>query len=427
MLYDYILEKRMPLKKSVNLKDPLFVSKEQHAMQNKTILFESEDIPVIGNIWCDRVIIAKELNTDISNLSAPILRAIETPLQPTLFVSSPYKKTNLSLSDLPVPKYFSYDGGRYITAGIVSAVYNSKENLSYHRIMLKEKNRAAIRIVERHLYSMYSSSINENKDFPVAIVIGAPLPFMISASISFEYERSEIAVANALYKNAYKEEMEFTKIHGITVPADCGMILYGKIKKETAEEGPFCDIMMIYDAIRLQPVLEIEEIYLSNKPFLHSILPGGLEHKLMMGLPREAGIYRSVSSVVPGLKSVRLTEGGGGWLHGIISIKKVREGDGKNAIISAFTGHPSMKQVIVVDDDIDIFNNEEVEWAIATRFQGDKGLVLINNTSGSSLDPSIKLTGGYTSKMGIDATLPVKEMAIIRDGSAFSPFRKASF
>ena len=131
----------------------------------------------------------------------------------------------------------------------------------------------------------------------------------------------------------------------------------------------------------------------------------GLEHALLMGLPREASIYASVKRVVPRVGKVRLTPASGGWLHAVVSIAKNHEGDGKNAIMAAFAGHPSLKHVVVVDLDVDPEDPREVEWAIATRFQADRDLVLIRSARGSTLDPSAE--DGMTSKMGLDATRPL--------------------
>ncbi len=106
---------------------------------------------------------------------------------------------------------------------------------------------------------------------------------------------------------------------------------------------------------------------------------------------------------------VRLTEGGGAmWLHAVVSITKQHEGDGKNAILAAFAGHPSLKRVIVVDEDINIYDDREVEWAVATRFQPDRDLVIVPNArGGSSLDPP-SAEKGLTAKWGgIDATKPL--------------------
>ncbi len=125
---------------------------------------------------------------------------------------------------------------------------------------------------------------------------------------------------------------------------------------------------------------------------------------MMMGLPKEPIIHRAVSGVVPKVRAVRLNEGGCCWLHAVVSIKQQKPGDAKNAILAAFGGHASLKRVVVVDEDIDPFDDWAVEWAIATRFQADRDLVVIEGARGSSLDPSAADT---TAKMGLDATVPI--------------------
>ena len=136
---------------------------------------------------------------------------------------------------------------------------------------------------------------------------------------------------------------------------------------------------------------------------------------MLMGLPREPMILKTVRQAVPRVRNVRLTEGGCCWLNGVVSIAKNKEGDGVNAIMAAFTGHPSMKQVIIVDDDIDIFDDKEVEWAVATRMQADR-ILMIPGAAGSSLDPSSH--GKTTWKVGYDATIPL--------GADLSLYKKAT-
>jgi len=125
-------------------------------------------------------------------------------------------------------------------------------------------------------------------------------------------------------------------------------------------------------------------------------------------LPREAAIYEAASKVVPEVKAVNLSLGGCGWLHAVISIRKQTDGDAKNALLAAFAAHPSLKHAVVVDTDINIFNPEEVEWAIATRFQAEEDLLIIRNVRGSTLDPSANMKTGLTTKVGVDATRPLK-------------------
>jgi len=130
----------------------------------------------------------------------------------------------------------------------------------------------------------------------------------------------------------------------------------------------------------------------------------------MMGVPYEPKIYRAVSEVTTA-KNVVLTEGGCCYLHAVVQIEKQTEGDGKNAIIAAFASHTSLKHVVVVDEDIDIFDPKDVEFAIATRVKGDMDVMIITNVRGSSLDPR-GAPDGTTTKIGIDATKVLKQVEI---------------
>ncbi|MBO6084513.1 MAG: UbiD family decarboxylase, partial [Candidatus Methanomethylophilaceae archaeon] len=184
--------------------------------------------------------------------------------------------------------------------------------------------------------------------------------------------------------------------NGLLGPAETDYVIEARITFETAKEGPFVDITGTYDFIRDQPVIKAEKIWACKDPVMQLLLPGGNEHYLFMGLPREPIIFKTVQQAVPRTHNVRLTEGGCCWLNGVVSITKNKEGDGMNAIMAAFTGHPSMKHVIIVDEDIDIFDDRQVEWAVATRFQADR-MLRIPGAAGSSLDPSAE---GTTWKMG---------------------------
>ena len=165
------------------------------------------------------------------------------------------------------------------------------------------------------------------------------------------------------------------------------------------------EMLRTYDHKRKQPVFELEAIRFRNNAIYHDILPGYAEHRLLMSMPVEAKVLQGVKNIVPTTKQVCLTDGGCNWLHAVIQIKKRLEGESKNALIAAFAAHPSLKMAIVVDDDIDPTDPEAVEYAMATRFQADKNMIIIPNAKGSSLDPSSDQENLLTTKVGIDATI----------------------
>ena len=141
----------------------------------------------------------------------------------------------------------------------------------------------------------------------------------------------------------------------------------------------------------------------------HAIMPAGFEHKLLQGLPQEPRIFNAVQNTVPTVKNVALTEGGCCWLHAVISIQKQTQGDAKNVMMAALAAHPSLKHCVVVDEDINLFDAEDVEYAIATRVRGDEDILIVPGSRGSSLDPCAK-SDGTTTKMGVDATKPLDQL-----------------
>jgi UbiD family decarboxylase len=191
---------------------------------------------------------------------------------------------------------------------------------------------------------------------------------------------------------------------GLYIPKDVEILLEGRILTDETAEEQMVEMLRTYDIKRRQPIFELDKIYLTDDPIYHDILPGYGEHRLLMGLPIESKLFHSVKDVVSGTRAVHLTDGGSNWLVAVIQISKKLEGEPKNAILAAFAGHPSLKIAMVVDDDIDPTNPTEVEYAISTRCQADKDLLIIPNSKGSSLDPSSDQNNLITTKMGIDAT-----------------------
>ena len=304
------------------------------------------------------------------------------------------------LNDLPIIKYFEGDGGRYITAGVVIACKDREDfntyNASIHRLMVVDESRLAARLVPpRHTYLLWRDAVERGEELEVAICIGTHPLFMLAASTRVPEGKEFYYAAGLMGK------LEVSDVDGIYCP-ESEIIIRGRITSETIEEGPFVDITGTYDLVRKEPVVEVDKIYAKEDFIYYSITPASKEHQILMGLPAEPEIYKAVSKVCR-VKNVALTPGGRHWLHAVIQIEKRTEGDGKNAILAAFAAHPSLKHAVVVDEDIDIYSLEDIEYAIATRFQADKDLVVISGARGSSLDPSAK--DNVTAKMGIDATM----------------------
>lgn len=305
----------------------------------------------------------------------------------------------VDLTKLPILTHFEKDGAPYITAGIVVSEYGGTINASIHRLMLAGKDKLAARLVPpRHTYLLHKKAAEKGELLPVAIVLGCD-PTIIYATSTRVPVGKEFEYAAAL-RGAPIELFECA--NGVKVP-HAEIVLEGYIDPvERIDEGPFVDITGTYDVVRKEPVIHITRIIHRKDPIYHGILPAGPEHLLMMGVPYEPRIYRSVGEVTT-VKNVVLTEGGCCYLHAVVQIEKQTEGDGKNAIMAAFAAHTSLKHVVVVDEDINIFDPNDVEFAIATRVKGDMDILIIPNVRGSSLDPR-GAPDGTTTKVGIDAT-----------------------
>jgi UbiD family decarboxylase len=361
------------------------------------------EIPVAANVCASRGLIAEYLNIQPNQIVTKLLAAIEHPSKPKQMEGPPCfeaSETQVDLNQLPLLLHAENDGGKYISSAVVIAHHPTLgQNVSFHRLMQIGKDELAIRIVPRHLHTILEKTTGE---LPVAICIGNAPNVLLAGACSVELGRDELEVANSL------EPLQVAKCAEANcyVPAESEFVLVGRITGKLHEEGPFIDLTETYDLVRSQRVVKVDRVYHRERPIYHALVPGGLEHKMLMGIPREPTIYREVSKVCD-CADVLITPGGASWLHAIVKIRKKREDDGLRAIEAAFRGHASLKHVLIVDEDIDPNDSTEVEWAFATRFQGDRGLVVKAGETGSSLDPSSDPETRRTTKVGFDATKPL--------------------
>ncbi len=394
-------------KKEVSLKYEMasvLKNKEDTPIKFNKITEYKGEIQAVGNIFATKDLVAKYLGVKKENLIEVLNNAIENPSEPTEvdFNTYPVSRKVIekpNLFDLPIPIHTDKDGGPYIASGIIIA--NDKEygrNCSFHRMMVIDEDKFAVRILDRDL-SKYIERAGGELD--ICIIVGSPINVLLASAISTPIDKDELTYANTMMPlNVFKMP------NGISVPADAEIIFEAKITNEMHEEGPFVDLTETFDIVREQRVIKVNKIYYRDNAMFHVLLPGGLEHKILMGMPREPTIFREVNKVTK-CTGVTITPGGCSWLHAIVSIDKQNEDEGKKAIEAAFHGHKSLKHVVIVDKDIDIFNMQEVEWAIATRVQADKKVLIKPNEKGSSLDPSADPKTYITCKMGVDATTPL--------------------
>ncbi len=365
---------------------------------------------VVANVCGTRKRIYRALNINQNEFYGKLREAWHSPRKPKIVENGVAKEVieKPNLSKIPILTHFEKDTSPYVTSAVIYAksVDKSVQNVSVHRLQVLDERHLAIRLVPRHLFKLWQMAKEAGKDLDISISIGVRPVVMLAASSPVPFGLCEFDVTNALTDGTFcLVRCEHVDAYA---PAEAELVLEGRISvaKEVIE-GPFVDITGTYDIERSQPVVEVVGIMHRRDYIYQALLPSGAEHKLLMGLPHEVLIWESVSKVVPKVYGVNLSIGGSGWLHTIISIEKQLDGDGKNALLAAFAAHPSLKHAVVVDCDIDIYNVSDVEWAVATRFQANEDVIIIENARGSTLDSSADQETGLTTKMGVDATRPL--------------------
>jgi 2,5-furandicarboxylate decarboxylase 1 len=379
-----------------------------HALEEAPVLFErvrGSAFPVLAGLCSSRASIARGLGVRVEELVPGLLGALRRPTVPRVVESAPCQEVvepEVRLDRLPINTHFPQDGGPYVTAGV--AVIEDPDlgrNICYHRLQLLDDRRFAVRIVEdRGTHVAWSKSPD---DLPMAVCIGNSMPVLVAAAMSPEPGIDELAIANTLAPTPVVR----CKTLDLEVPSDVEMVLEGRLTHHLVEEGPFVDLTETRDIVRMQPVFEVDCVTRRHDALYQTLLPGGREHKLLMGLPREPSIFEAVDRVCRCL-NVSMTEGGGHWLHAIVQIAKRHPDDGPRAIAAAFRGHSSLKHVVIVGEDVDPFDLQAVELAIATRCQADRDFIVLRDQPSSSLDPSARHVPGEksrTAKMGLDATV----------------------
>jgi 2,5-furandicarboxylate decarboxylase 1 len=277
-------------------------------------------------------------------------------------------------------------------------------NVSIHRIRVFEDGLMSLLILPRHLDLCLRKCMERKQPLEVAVAIGVDPFTLLTSQAILPFGVDELEVANAMRSEAPLKLAKCATVD-LEVPADSEIVLEGIIdSSETRVEGPFGEFPRYYSPEAPRPTLKLSAICHRNQPVYYSILPAAREHLLLGAIPREVSVLVDVQRAAPSVKAVHLTYGGTCRYHLVISMAKRHEGEPRVAMLAAMANNADIKHVVVVDDDIDIFDMEQVEWALATRFQGDRDLLVIPRIQVSNLDPSAL---GLGTRVGFDATVPI--------------------
>jgi 2,5-furandicarboxylate decarboxylase 1 len=307
---------------------------------------------------------------------------------------------------LPLPTHNEHDSGAYITAGLMITrnPRTGVQNVSIHRCQLSAPDRLGVLLLPRHTHAFFEMAEAAGAPLEAAIVIGVdPLTLLASQAIA-PIDTDELEIAGALQGRPLPVVKCVT--NELRVPAEAEIVVEGRFLPRVREpEGPFGEFPQYYGERADRHVMQVDAVTMRKDALFHTIVGGGLEHLLLGAIPREATLLAHLKRSFPNVRDVHLSLGGTMRYHLYVQIAKRQEGEARNVMMGAFAGHYDVKQVIVVDEDVDIHNPAEVEWAVATRFQADRDLVVVPEAQGSKLDPSSR--DGVSAKMGLDATKPL--------------------
>ena len=366
---------------------------------------KESDFRVVGNVFCTKNVIASYFGVTPADLIPMLSKAISERSEPEIVSNAPCQEvieSSIDLDKIPILFHCEKDGGNYISSAVVvTRDPDYGQNLDFHRAMQYSKDKFATRIVKgRHFYKF----LEKNDEVEVAFCIGNTPNILIAGATSVDIGVDELHIANAL------EPIKVVKANSVDllIPAEAEFVLEGRVFfEERHVEGPFVDLTETYDVIREEPIFEVKRITHRKDAIWQALLPGALEHKILMGMPREPTIFSKVNELGVKCLDVNISPGGSSWLHAIVQIDKKSEEDGRKAIEGTFAGHTSCKHAFIVDKDINIYDPLSVEWSFATRFQGDTNMVVKDKEPGSSLDPSAEPGTKMTTKIGFDCTKPL--------------------
>lgn len=380
----------------------------------KATLFPNPDqhrVPVVSGLVSDRGWMADAMGVAPDQVIANFQAAALAPVPWNEVETGPAQEVVHREVDLkrlmPIPTHNELDSGPYISAGLLISrnPETGIQNVAIHRLQVIEPDRLGVLLLPRHTMAFYQMAEAAGQDLEMAIVIGVdPLTLLASQAI-LSLDADELEVAGALHGKPLDVVKCLT--NDVRVPAAAEFVLEGRILAKARElEGPFGEFPQYYGERAKRHVIAIDAVTHRTDPIFHTIVGGGLEHLLLGGIPREASMLAHLQRSFPSVTNVHLAKGGVCRYHLYVQMNKRSEGEAKNVILGAFAGHYDIKHVVVVDEDVDIYDPAEVEWAIATRFQADRDLVVIPHSQGSKLDPSTR--DGVGAKMGLDATVPLE-------------------
>jgi 2,5-furandicarboxylate decarboxylase 1 len=390
----------------------------ERAGRNPVVVFErvgNSSMPVVTNVAANRKLLAAALGVAPAELPTAFRERCQKYIPCEVVSHAPWEEVTLEgddidLTSLPIPLQFSVDAAPYITAGQITArdPVTGVDTTGFHRLMLKGKNRLGVSLhSRRRMYEFHRRAEERGHSLPAAITIGIhPLHYMGSMTYAYPPHVRKFEIIGGLFGEPYR--LARCGADGLEVPAGAEMIIEGEILANVREpEGPFGEFTGYASYRSTQNVFVAKRVRMRRDAMYHSVVSGmSKDHILISCITREGEILNALRRNLPNVRAVHVPHTTCGAFMAFVSMKKTADGEPQMAVMAALGTELYTKYVIVVDDDVDVFDINDVMWAVATRVRAEKDIFMIPGAKGAILDPSSDPDNFTLTKMGIDATRP---------------------
>jgi UbiD family decarboxylase len=369
--------------------------------------------PVVTNLFASRDRIARMAGAAPGGFNDAWMKALANLTPPVVVARGPVQDfviegSAVDAGALPISRHFAKDAGRYIGSGVLVCKdpATGVRNLSYQRLQLKGPNRFGASLHSRgHIWEHLQACAAQGRNLDVAVVIGMHPAINLAAAAKVAMDVDEFEIAGALLGRPV--ELVKCRTIDVEVPAEAELVLEGQILGGVHEdEGPYGEYTGYSTDRSTRNVFVVSAITWRDNPIFHDIIPGySAEHLLLGRSAKEAHVYLRLKEMVPGLKALNFPKSGTHF-HAYMSLKKTAEGQARHALMHLLGLDPYLKLVIAVDEDVNVFDEQEVLWALATRFQADTDMFMVPDVFCNRLDPSSR--DGMSAKLALDATAPLK-------------------
>lgn len=390
----------------------------ERAGRSPVIQFENVNghkMKVVTNIAGNRRLLAACLGVDPKELPSAFRERCQNYIPCEVMENAAWddivqEGDDVDLSKLPIPFQFSVDGAPYITAGQIIArdPITGVDTTGFHRLMFKGGNRLGVSLhSRRRMYECHRRAELQGRALPAAIAIGVhPLHYMGSMVYAYPPGVRKVEIIGGLFGEPYR--LARCGVDDLEAPAGAEILIEGEILADVKEpEGPFGEFTGYASYRSTQNVFVARRIRMRRDAIFHSVTSGmSKDHILISCITREGEILNALRRNLPNVRAVHVPHATCGGFMAFISMKKIAEGEPQMAIMATLGTELYTKYVVVVDEDVDVFDMNDVMWAIATRVRAEKDIVFIPGAKAAILDPTSDPENFTLTKMGIDATRP---------------------